>query len=102
MLLIIITMFFVVGRMEAQQTIDTALNKAPSVALINRISAPYGFQLPSAGLFSVSKKSVMLIPERYNYSQGKLPMFCALEDRIWRRVGLGMQFRLIDKPIGNW
>lgn len=41
------------------------------------------------------------VPQTYTYHQGKLPVFCALEDRIWRRTNLGMQFRLTDKPMGN-
>lgn len=32
----------------------------------------------------------------YLYQQGKLPMFCAMEDRFWRKVGIGFQFRLAD------
>lgn len=41
-------------------------------------------------------------PTTYTYTQGKLPLFCALEDRIWRRTGLPMQFRLIEQPLGSW
>ncbi len=43
---------------------------------------------------------IMFAPAVYSYRQGKLPLFCALEDRIWRSTGIGMQFRLIDRPYG--
>ncbi len=38
----------------------------------------------------------------YAYNQGKLPFFCAFEDRIWRRTGLPVQFRIAERPIGTW
>jgi len=41
-------------------------------------------------------------PPTYAYSQGKLPLFCAFEDRIWRRTGVPMQFRLMEQPINSW
>ncbi len=40
-------------------------------------------------------------PHVYSYQQGKLPMFCAIEDRIWRRIGLDMQFRITERPMGS-
>jgi hypothetical protein len=37
----------------------------------------------------------------YSYQQGKLPVFCAIEDRIWRRTGLDMRFRITERPMGS-
>ena len=41
-------------------------------------------------------------PPIYAFTQGKLPLFCALEDRIWRRTGVPIQFRLMEQPINSW
>jgi hypothetical protein len=40
-------------------------------------------------------------PQVYTYRQSKLPIFCAIEDRIWRRTGLDMQFRITERPMGS-
>ncbi len=59
-----------------------------------------GLRMLPANNSATESSSVMFTTTVYSYNQGKLPLFCALEDRIWRRVGLGMQFRLIDRPLG--
>lgn len=33
--------------------------------------------------------------------QAKLPFFCSLEDRFWRKVGFGYTFRLQERPLGR-
>lgn len=40
-------------------------------------------------------------PQGYSYQQGKLPVFCAIEDRIWRRTGLDMRFKNNRKTDGK-
>lgn len=69
-------------------------NKTLNISLINNIAKPLTAAAP------IPYKPAKNMPAAYSYTQGKLPMFCALEDLIWRRTGLGMQFRLIDRPLG--
>lgn len=46
--------------------------------------------------------SITTLPlQVYSYQQGKLPVFCAIEDRIWRRTGLDMRFRITERPMGS-